>query len=357
MKSSGFFYTDDIKIWDELFNLLPIEKQDIYFTSAYYRVSEFNGEGKPVCFCFADGNNIALYPFLLNNVNNLGYNLQNEYNDLTSAYGYSGIATNISDLNLIEKFQKSVQEYCKNNNIVAGFVRFHPLIKNHDLSENRAILKKDRDVIAINIEKDYEEIWNSDYSSKCRNMIRKANKLGYTARIVKNPSENELMQFMKIYYHSMNLANADKYYFFSKEYFINLFNFLSEHTYIINIINAENTIVCSSIFFHYKNYFHYHLSGRNSLADNSVNNLLIDNAVKFAKKLGAKTMHLGGGRTPSEDDSLFNFKKNFSKWTLPFYFEKNIFNKDIYNEIVVQWENKNPEKKEILKYYLLKYRH
>jgi hypothetical protein len=126
---------------------------------------------------------------------------------------------------------------------------------------------------------------------------------------------------------------------------------------LFNVLDKNTNVVCSSIFFHYGDYFHYHLSGRSEQANNAVNNFLLDEAVKFAQKKGAKKFHLGGGRTSNPDDSLLKFKGSFSKTKFPFYIGKKIHNQQVYDEIVRQWENNEPEKKLKYKNHLLKYRY
>jgi hypothetical protein len=187
-------------------------------------------------------------------------------------------------------------------------------------------------------------------------MIRKSLKLGYTSQVIENPDRKQLDAFIEIYLYSMKMAGADDYYYFKKEYYETLFRKLPENTYLINILNDENETVCSSIFFKFGNYFHYHLSGRNQKADNSVNNFQIDRAIEFAKSKGALQFNLGGGRSSQEDDSLLKFKKSFSKKTLQFYIGKKIHNKAIYENVVNQWEEKNYEKTATYKHLLLKYR-
>jgi hypothetical protein len=44
------------------------------------------------CFVYQKGSNITLYPFLINSVNALGYNLDKEYFDIQGAYGYNGVS-------------------------------------------------------------------------------------------------------------------------------------------------------------------------------------------------------------------------------------------------------------------------
>jgi lipid II:glycine glycyltransferase (peptidoglycan interpeptide bridge formation enzyme) len=136
-----------------------------------------------------------------------------------------------------------------------------------------------------------------------------------------------------------------------------LFSFLKGHAFLINILDIQNEIVGSSIFLQYGEFFHYHLSGRSLKSDNSINNYLLDKAIVYAMENGAKYFHFGGGRSTAGDDSLLKFKMNFSRDSCVFYIGKRIFNRDVYNTIIAQWERKNPEKSEEHKNLLLKYRY
>ena len=229
--------------------------------------------------------------------------------------------------------------------------------KNHLFSNNNINVVFDRETVVLNLNQSYDDIWLNQYSSKNRNMIRKAQNLKYKSKVISNPTDIEVKQFIKIYNYSMKSVNADEYYYFSDDFFYKTFQLLINNVLLITVLNAENEVVCSSIFFHYNEYFHYHLSGRTSLADNSVNNFLLDEAIRFAKTTSAKYFHFGGGRSSDKDDSLLKFKSNFSKQKIKFYIGKQIHNIPIYNEIVRQWEAKYPDK--IAKYnnHILKYRY
>ena len=65
---------------------------------------ENNGDGKAQCFVFEENDEIALYPFLINSVNELGYDLDNEYFDIQGAYGYNGAVSSSYDEDIIKKF-------------------------------------------------------------------------------------------------------------------------------------------------------------------------------------------------------------------------------------------------------------
>jgi len=70
---------------------------DIYFEENYLRLFEANNEGIYNCFYYEKKNRVAIYPFLKNSVNELGYNLEDKYFDIQGAYGYNGVISNSMD--------------------------------------------------------------------------------------------------------------------------------------------------------------------------------------------------------------------------------------------------------------------
>ena len=106
------FKTKDAKEWNELLSQLPIEQQDVYFTPEYYGLYEAYGDGEAICFVYQDREKIALYPFMKNSVNKLGYCLDGEYYDIQGAYGYNGVVTNCKDGDFMADFWKAFDAYC-----------------------------------------------------------------------------------------------------------------------------------------------------------------------------------------------------------------------------------------------------
>lgn len=348
--------TSQILKWEEYLVQLPKLNLDIYITPKYYQIYEMNEEGKAYCFIYSENEKVIIYPFLLNSVNSLGYKLNNNYYDIQGAYGYNGPIYNSNQKSFIERFYIEFKNFCKNNNIIAEYTRFHPIIKNHLVSNDYFNVLLNRATVYIDLKDSYENIWNNHYTSKNRNMIRKAHKLGYHINISYNPSETDINTFIEIYTNTMKRVNAEKYYFFNNNFFNNTFQFLNKSSLLVNVLNSENNIISSSIFLESGVFLNYHLSGRTEHSDNSANNFLIDEMVKYGQVKGLSYFHLGGGITNDENDPLFKFKTSFSKNINPFYIGKKVHNEEIYNSVCEQWENNYPNMKPKYNQRLLKYR-
>ncbi|MBU3190615.1 GNAT family N-acetyltransferase [Clostridium bowmanii] len=332
--------------WNLYLNKLPTYVQDIYYTSEYYKMYELNGDGKGKLFIYYDiYGNIAFYPFVLREIE--GYKLDDKYYDIETAYGYGGPILNCSDGEFMKDLEECFIDYCKKNNIVAEFVRFHPLIKNEKLLNNNIDIIHNRTTVWLDLTKRLEEIWDQDIISKNRNMIRKAEKNGLHVE-----ESKDFETFNKIYNSTMNKVHADSYYYFNDSYYETI---KDNNNYILLNVKKDNLVIASAIFMGYGDYFHYHLAG--SLKEYlkfAPNNLLLWEAIKYAQKKGYKKMHFGGGLTNSIEDNLFKFKSSFSKECADFYIGKRIHNQEVYDYLIRKWEEKNNEKAKILLQYRAK---
>lgn len=339
--------------WNEFLNLIPQDQKDIYYTPEYYRLYENFGDGIAKCFVVTNGKNVAMYPFLMNEVK--GYNIDG-FKDIQGAYGYNGVIYNSISEELKYEFDNAFNDYCYRNKVLAEFTRFHPLINNSEFSNNRINVIDDRETVFLDLKPTIEEIWKTQFSSQIRNKIRKAEKRNYISEVINNPSDEDIDTFIRIYYENMEIVEADEYFYFSGQYFKDIFKHLSSNSYLMNIHDDEGEIISSTILLKYEKFFHYHLSGRTSNAISWASNFLYSESIKLAKKIGAEFYHFGGGRSAAPNDSLLRFKKGFSKDKGVFRLGKKIYFPEIYDAIEKEWNRKNPRIKEEYKNFLLKYR-
>ena len=137
MAQSNFCNIENINKWNNTFINLSKRQRDIYFTPEYYMLYKNLGEGDIDCFIYEENTNIAIYPFLINSINSLGYCLDKEYKDVQGAYGYNGICTNCSEKIFLNNFYRNFDQYCNDNNIIAEFTRFHPIFQNHQFADSK----------------------------------------------------------------------------------------------------------------------------------------------------------------------------------------------------------------------------
>lgn len=337
--------------WNYLLSPLPNDQQDVYFTPVYYSLYEHNGDGSACCFVYQEEDNVILYPFLKNSVNALGYELSDEYFDIQGAYGYNGIVTSSKDEVFLSHFHECFDQFCQEKHIIAEFSRFHPLLNNQVLASPQMQTIYSRNTVKLNLNLPLDEIWMKQFSTKNRNLIRKAEKEGVT---IIESQDYEL--FRQMYDQTMRNVNAEEFYFFPAEYYERFKDSLGDNL-LLCFAMYEGKPIAGSMFMFSKDYAHYHLSGRDkNYSKIAANNAVLWYGIQKAKERGCKWFHLGGGTTGADDDLLLHFKQNFSKENGEFWIGKRVHNQIAYDKTVSQWKEKHPESYEHNSIKLLGYR-
>lgn len=336
--------------WDSYLDKFPKERTDIYFTEGYHKLYA-SSEEKPLAFIYEDNGNILIFPFLSKESEIFD---GTTVKDFETAYGYGGPISNCSDSQFIHNALDAFYKELQTDNYLAGFVRFHPLLNNYEGFESIGQLIHDRKTVAIDLSGTDDDVWMNEIHTKNRNVIKKGAKEGLTFEA--DYSYESLGEFIQLYNSTMDKLHADEFYYFGDEYF-DKFPKLFPNSFIGKVI-CKGQIIAAAIFFFDGYYGHYHLAGSDiNYLKLSPNNFLLWNAALELKKQGVKLLHLGGGTDSDESNSLFQFKRKFSKSVHEFNIGKVIFDIDRYQDIVCQWEQAFPEKNEMYRNRLLKYRY
>ena len=336
---------------------LPIHLQDIYYTPQYYRLYENYRAGKAHCFIFEKDDSIALYPFLINSVNDLGYDLGKLYFDIQGAYGFNGVLSTSYDPDFIESFYQKFNAYCCENNIIAEFIRFNPIIKNQNFIKYIKPIHQNS-VINVDLSVSRDQIWLESYSKDIRTNINNGIKIGYQEKIIllSQATDKDIEDFISIYHSTLDRHSADDFYYFDKDYIYIMKKNLPENALLGLVYFQKSVVACAIVPF--LGLYGYGLIGGSLPSINKTSSFafLIHNIILKLKDLNVMNCFLGGGTIPN--DSIFRFKKGFSRHKdMDFFIGKKIHNENVYNEVVREWEKKNPVLKEKYKNILLKYRY
>ncbi len=323
--------------WNKYFKKLPVDQQDIYYTPEYYSLYENYGDGKAQCFVFEHDGEIALYPFLINSVNKLGYDLDDEYFDIQGAYGYNGVVSSSYNKGFIDSFYLAFAEWCNNNNIVAEFTRFHPILQNHLFSQAYFNVIFDRPIVYIDVNKSYEELWGNLQRTTRKQINRCYKRYNFQIEMLEN-EQYDLNVFEEIYKESMVRVNSSKYLYFNHQYFEQLLKLPITIQYIVK---DHKQPISTIIAIKGSKILHGHLGGTTTeYTTYSPFSMLYWEMIKTAKKDDFDYVHVGGGNTTDKDDKLLAFKKHFSSTVNKFYIGKKIHKQKIYDQILNQWQSK-----------------
>jgi len=308
-------YREAKKIYHNLPSNLKIPGIDPY----YVRNDAINYKNvAPVYLLYEDNEKKWIHNCLLGDVMNT------QYKDIFSCYGYGGPVSNSEDKDFIRDANEAYLSWASNHNVIAEFLRFHPLLQNSrfyfaDSSFNRLTVMVDLrvdDIFAL-------------YKKRTRRDIRRSYRMGVS--VILNDKKYFPESFKTLYGNTMKRKLADNFYFFQDEYIDQLVN--NKITFVVTAI-VEKKVVASAIFLISGDYMEYHLSGINDIGLlYDANKALLHEAMLYGKKLGVKFAHLGGGASQNDNDLLLLFKKGFSQNLTEYHIGKRILNQDIYDRL------------------------
>ena len=307
------------------------EQYNPYYLNGYAKAFKLHGDGEPLLIYFKNGEtraiNIVMKRDIAKDKKFEGLIEENKYFDIITPYGYGGFIVEGND---IDQLNKEYCEYCINNNIVSEFVRFNPVIENYKHMGSIYDISNLGNTVCINTINE-ENIW-ANITSKNRNMVRKAQ--NSNIKIYWGRDEYLIDEFMKIYNDTMDKNSATSYYYFDREFYLSILFDLKYNAQIFYAKLNDEIISMSIILFGNKK-MHYHLSAsKKEFQSMAPTNLLLYEVACWGCRNGYETLHLGGG-LGAKEDSLYKFKKSFSKEEdKVFCVGKKIFNKDIYKYLM-----------------------
>lgn len=336
--------------WDKYYKSLNIN--DIYYKYEYHMLAATQENSEAVLYLYEDDNGVVFYPFLKKKITEKCiYKLHPEekYYDIESTYGFGGplFFTNKNKELLIDGFRKNFDFFCKSNEIIAEFIRFHPLRCNHiDMNKYINIINAN-EIVYLNMDNNLDTIWRS-YKHCNRKNIKKAENSGI--RIIFEETGGKLDDFLNIYIKTMDRNQASDYYYFSREYFNNICNTLNGDFIYFYAIKDEK-IISSELILYDQNYAYSFLGGTlEEYFEYRPNNLLKHEIIKELKRRGIRYYVLGGGH--KRHDGIYDFKKSFSpNGTTDFYIGTKIHNEKVYFALIHDWENRNNRKAELFLQY------
>ena len=299
---------------------------DIYFDENYGKLYEAAELGKQEIFEFSCQYGAVRHQFIKRPIDE-------RYYDLITPYGYGGpvIVSTTNKEKLVAAFEEAFCRYCADNRIVSEFVRFHPIINNGPDFATVYKSERIRHTVGTNL-KDYPDPVAEEFSKSCRKNIRQAMNKGVTFRITEEP--DSLDSFIKVYYDTMDRNAASEYYYFDHTYFDSCLRLFKKNIVLVEAF-FDDQIIAAGLYFVYNGIVHIHLSGTYSQYLHLSPAYILRYAVTlWAKEHNCTLVHHGGGRSNSEDDPLYKFKKQFGKNTqFDFYVGKKVWDQEAYDRL------------------------
>lgn len=303
---------------------------DLYFDERYGKLYEEIEKGVCQVFEFAHPLGHVRHVFIKREIPIL---LGSErYFDIVTPYGYGGpLMTGCAPEHkeeLASAFASAFAVYCRDERVVAEFIRFHPVLGNAKDFECSYEVRYLRDTVGTSIA-EYDDPIEAEFSASARKNIRKALRKGVEYRVTLGP--DNLKAFQQVYFATMDRNQADPFYYFNENYFVQLLASFKQHLLLVEAL-YEGEVIGMELQFVYNDLIHTHLSGTYERFHHlSPVYVMQYAAVMWAKEHGIKLIHGGGGRTNSATDNLLRFKQQFARQTsFAFYSGQKVWNEEIY---------------------------
>jgi hypothetical protein len=317
------------KSWREK---IAVVESDVFHTPDYMAAFEkcppseasTNFGGEACLFVYGNEDNFIAHPFFKRDLTKLPFyhkmlQRESQMYDVTSPYGYAGPIEHLTQRGVAKElwtgFLNEFHNFCVSSNIITEFIRLNPFLCNHKpLSSVTKGVRRSGAVVYINLTAEKDVIWKNMKKAN-RNSITRARR--ENVNVYRTSSLKDTNEFVKIYNETMKRRHAKRIYYFPNEFYRLLFENLKENVCLF-IAKYKDEIVSGSLFLGKGSYLHYFLSG--TRLDNRVSgaaNLLLYEAIEWAKAQGYRIFDLGGGY--NLNDSLFQFKASFSKTIIDFF--------------------------------------
>jgi len=319
--------------WDAI--VRSFKEHDAYWLSGYVKAFQIHGDGEPLLFYYSDastrGINVVMKRDVAKDRHFTGKIPEGKYFDFATPYGYGGwiIENNTSAADTVELFN-AYRTWIRKNRIISEFVRFHPMLKNHESCREFYEVIQLGEVVHMDLT-DREMIWEN-IIGKGRNKIRKAIK--NDIRVYHGRFPEIYRQFRTIYNSTMDRDDAEDYYYFGEAFYESVLNDLPQNAQIF-WAEKDGQAIAASIMLATNGRMNYHLSGSlKEFISLAPTNLLLYEAALWGNANGYKTLYMGGG-VGSGEDSLFKFKRSFYKGDLNrFHIGKKIYDQETYDELL-----------------------
>ncbi len=306
--------------WTEALEAFP--DRDFYFTWDYHRLEADRNNGTPVLFVFERQDFHAALPLIVRDIP--GARLK----DATSVYGYAGpLAAGTSDAPT--EFATQLREVLDEMQVVSVFSRLHPVLDSAELLAGLGEVADAGQTISIDLTESDDEQWRQHRGNLKRDIksLRASN-----VEVAEALDQKDVESFVEIYNDTMRRRGAVESYLISTE-LIQTLRASDQFDARLFKCELDGRMICGGLFIACGGMLQYHWSGTDAehyrLAPTK---LLLDHVRRWATDAGLRVFHLGGG-VGGEADSLFRFKKGFSRNAHEFRLWRWVVREDDYADL------------------------
>ena len=294
--------------------MLAAHTHDFHHLPSFVELEAERSGGSPRALFIEEGSNALLIPLICRH---LPEHLGLQGRDAISPYGYPCPLLNTQAPDAVQALVSAVPTALAEAGLISAFIRLHPLIESPLVALAKAgTLIRHGPTVWIDLSESTDEMWRQTRGSD-RNRMNKLRRQGYAARV--DESWAKAQAFVDLYNETMTYLSASAGYFYDLAYFEALREALDGRLHLCVVEDPEGAVVSAGVFSEIEGIVQFHLSGtRSDHRRTSPSRLMLDHIRRVLKARGATRFHLGGGVGAAED-SLYEFKRGFSKHRAEFH--------------------------------------
>lgn len=302
--------------WQNILDLMQVS--DVYYTSQYFRSAMILDPGEALMFYYTDNDGEVAYPFIKRAIEGG----PEGFYDVSTPFGYGGpIVKSVQDSSaLVSKFREEFCFFCREQKIIAEFIRFHPLMGNALPFKGHLKLMPMYETYTKKLELDD---------------LLKENLGKHEVIIKKLGTVRHMFEFLVLYYTEIRRRDdADSYYFFTDDYFEALVNALGPHLHLFGAYFEDKLVTACYVFGTDKILYH-HLEG--SLQGEEIieaRRMLMLKIAEWGAENRFAFYHLGSDYK-GDIQALDSVKEKLSNLEPdPYYIGEKIHDAKVYDELI-----------------------
>lgn len=325
------FITPSDPRWDQT---LARGQHDFYHLPGYVELEARREDAIPAAFYVEHRQSIFFIPVIIRRIP-AQFAAPSDWKDICSPYGYpTPLLVGPESPGLLNDFLEAFHSLCRENNIVTGFLRLHPLLPlDLEVLARHGDVVEHGETVYIDLSDSADDMWRQT----CRNHrqdIRKLIRSGFQAEI---NQWSYFREFMSLYWSTMKRCCADDFYFFSEDYFWGLHTALETCMNLCTICSSESKLAAAGLFTVVNGIMQAHLVGTaDSFFEHAPSKLMFHHMRCWGKDQGIQVLHLGGGAS-SAGGSLLKFKTGFSNRSANYHTCRMVFDEEKYHSLNRMW--------------------
>lgn len=301
MNDLKIFGVEGKQQWDEWNKIVEDDFENEPMLKPYY-IELFCDKGDiPVMFLFFAQNGKILYPLIKRHIP-----FRKDKYDVISVYGYGG--PNVSgSVNQAEwkEFWRQINEWYMDNDVVTEVVKFN--LFDNDKCMYPGTIERVMNNIVCDVDGSFEECV-SKFDRKVRKNVRKAERNDLRIEIQRNG--DNLKEFLKIYYGTMQRREADEKFYFTEDFFETLHSKMEKNFCYFYVYKDDRVISAELVLLSDKCMYSYLGGTDQEYFDMRPNDFLKYHIIKWGNEHLKKYFVLGGGH--GCEDGIYNYKKSFA---------------------------------------------